>query len=493
VLPSRSATVLLILSALSLSACTGLESRQVRASGDRDGLGLDFRLSATTDSLVVDATVRNTRAYAVYLDADQCGRVTEVVLARTAFEPDGETYTGSLQAVKQLVLQQQRSAELPDRFAPRRVTGGSTTPDCVRPTRPIELAAGGTIEEHWALSFETAFGLAAVGSDHAVVRAEAVESVAADKLGFLDILPTGAAEADRAGRAVEVASPASAVLDRKATRPDTGPSLGQRFDRMVENETLRGFIEAQPADSWRDARMTPTVSGSSVFHAVTTGFEQALVATLAPDGAVSGEVGLPGAADRLRVFERRPATLPPGIGLIPEPDTPALTEDVVAGRLSLPTGRLVADGALVGDARPLADRAEPGDYPVSVTVGRLPGSQFDQVAYASVVVSDAPTVSWAQRSTIAVDGGTAGFISAEGSEALGTQGAAVTDVLDRAFDSLTAHDDVITEFPIGDGLDLALFSSGYGDGGYDVYVGLDGDGKPTRFVIDFAIVHLGWP
>ena len=65
--------------------------------------------------------------------------------------------------------------------------------------------------------------------------------------------------------------------------------------------------------------------------------------------------------------------------------------------------------------------------------------------------------------------------------------------VETAFDSLTAHDDVVTEVPIGDGLDMALFATGYGDGGYRVHVGLDADGKPTRFVIDFAIVHLAWP
>jgi hypothetical protein len=47
--------------------------------------------------------------------------------------------------------------------------------------------------------------------------------------------------------------------------------------------------------------------------------------------------------------------------------------------------------------------------------------------------------------------------------------------------------------PVGDGTDLALFTTGYGDGDYGVYVGLDAEGKPTRYVMDFAIVHLGWP
>jgi hypothetical protein len=216
---------------------------------------------------------------------------------------------------------------------------------------------------------------------------------------------------------------------------------------------------------------------------------------LAADGSVTA-VSLPGAADRIRVFERRPATLPPGIALIPEPDAPVPTEDVIAGRLSLPSGQVVADGYLGVGGQPLPDRAAAGDHPVFVTVARLPDVPFDQVAFATIVVSDAPTVSWALRSTIAVDGGTAGFTSPEGLAALTRQGATGTgggDVLDRAFDSLTAHDSIVTLLPIEDGLDLAMFSSGYGDGGYDVWVGLDRDGKPTRFVIDFAIVHLGWP
>jgi hypothetical protein len=38
-----------------------------------------------------------------------------------------------------------------------------------------------------------------------------------------------------------------------------------------------------------------------------------------------------------------------------------------------------------------------------------------------------------------------------------------------------------------------MFASGYGDGTYGVHVGLDADGRPTRYVMDFAIVHLGWP
>jgi hypothetical protein len=186
--------------------------------------------------------------------------------------------------------------------------------------------------------------------------------------------------------------------------------------------------------------------------------------------------------------------LPPGIAVIPEPDTPTLTDDIIVGHLSLPSGRVVADSTLIGTVESMSQVAAPGDYPVFVTVGRLPGAADDQVAFASLVVSDSPTVSWVPGTTVAVDGGTAAFTSAEGSARLAGLGeTANLAAVDAAFDSLTAHDDLITEVPISDGTDLAMFASGYGDGTYGVHVGLDADGRPTRYVMDFAIVHLGWP
>lgn len=482
----------LVICLLPLAGCS--DAPTASAGADHDGLALDMTVRATGESLKADVTVRNTRGTAVHLDADQCGRVTEVVLARTVFQPEGATYTGSLDAVKKLVLQQQRSNQSSDRFAPRRATGGSDTPDCVRPTVPVTIGPGASIAEHWELPFGTAYGLAVVGSAHESIRAQVVESVAADKLGFLDILPEAEAQAARAGRVATAETPASAVLDRPPTSPDTEPSLGQRFDRMIDTGPIRTFIETQPPDTWRRATITPTLPGPWEFRAVTTGFERALRVDLAADGSVIGTVDIPGPGDRSHVYERRPATLPPGVTVIPEPDTPTLTEDVVAGRLSLPTGRVVADGSLIGRVEPLADQAQPGAYPVFVTVGRLAGSPGDTVAFASLVVSDAQTVRWVARSTIGVDGGTAGFTSAEGSTFLRDSGATANeDTVFGAFDALTAHDDLIARVPIGDGLDMALFTTGFGDGGYTVYVGLDRDGKPTRYVIDFAVVHLAWP
>ena len=197
------------------------------------------------------------------------------------------------------------------------------------------------------------------------------------------------------------------------------------------------------------------------------------------------------------MFERRRATLPPGIARIPEKDDLILTDDLFPDLLVLPSGAVVADGALAGEVDPLAFPAEPGSYPVHVTLARPPGSQFDDVALASLVTSDAPTVTWREVSVVGVDGGTAGFTSVEGSKALGQlisgDAAAWSAYSFDAFDSLVAHDSLVTESAIDADTNLVLFSTGYGDGGYPVFVGLDADGKPTRFVIDFLLIHLAWP
>jgi hypothetical protein len=102
----------------------------------------------------------------------------------------------------------------------------------------VSLAAGASIEERRELPIGASSGLAAVGSANTIVRAEAVEAVAPDRITFLDSLPTGATEEQRAGRSVTVEIPTSSVLERAPTRPNVGPSLGQVFDRIVENNRL---------------------------------------------------------------------------------------------------------------------------------------------------------------------------------------------------------------------------------------------------------------
>jgi hypothetical protein len=56
-----------------------------------------------------------------------------------------------------------------------------------------------------------------------------------------------------------------------------------------------------------------------------------------------------------------------------------------------------------------------------------------------------------------------------------------------------AHDYLGTEWKLAPDTNLVRVSSGNGDGGYPVQIGYDESDNPTRIVIDFLLLDLGWP
>ena len=144
---------------MAVAACAPA-AEPVSFSGDHGGLTVNAMVSATDSSIVLETRVRNVRDEPVLLVPDQCGRVMDVELERTEFLPEGRRWDGSIQAVKDLVLQQQGFLDRPDSFAPRRVgDSSSAVPDCSRPERLITLDAGGEIAERWELPFQDSVAL----------------------------------------------------------------------------------------------------------------------------------------------------------------------------------------------------------------------------------------------------------------------------------------------------------------------------------------------
>ena len=227
----------------------------MRIARSADGLGVrgsgrpdpPRRLGRKGDSLIVATTVRNTRAQDVQLDADQCGRVTEVVLARTVFEPEGETYDGSLGAVKELVLDGQRFVQNPNRFHPRRLTGGTDIPECIRPEQPV-LAPGQPSRSVGAALRLRVRPRGGRRGEHPGACGGGRVRARPTRCGFLDILPTGEAEDAARDRNVRVESRprrcSSATGDENRTNT---LSDGQRFDRIIEDDGCASSSSAQPA------------------------------------------------------------------------------------------------------------------------------------------------------------------------------------------------------------------------------------------------------
>ena len=166
---------------------------------------------------------------------------------------------------------------------------------------------------------------------------------------------------------------------------------------------------------------------------------------------------------------------------------------MLAGALQLPSGRLAVD-SLFDERTPLVDeRARPGAHPFRVTLAKPVGGSVESVALATLLVSDHPTVRWRYVLPVGVEGSTAMFSSEEGARiraALPPQESSAA--YDADADALAARLHV-ADRDLGRGANLMAFTTDVGDGGYSLYVGLDADGHPTRFVLDCELLDLDWP
>lgn len=164
---------------------------------------------------------------------------------------------------------------------------------------------------------------------------------------------------------------------------------------------------------------------------------------------------------------------------------PTRTQVSRIGTLVTSTGALsVRDfGYENDDARPLTRTVAPGAYPVERVLG------FGRNAAVRVRFSEMPPVSWHPAAdprgghVIGVDTGTVCIVDYVAYAAM-TRREKVA-----AYERFTeASRPAAAEIPLG-GADVGLaFDSGYGDGGYPVYWGVDAQGSVAQLVVDFMIL-----
>jgi Protein of unknown function (DUF4241) len=184
-----------------------------------------------------------------------------------------------------------------------------------------------------------------------------------------------------------------------------------------------------------------------------------------------------------------------------DPIDPAGVVEVSAvglGDIVLPSSRLlVADFFFLGgsmlDGLPRVDvTGFTGRAPVCLHVARLEPAD-ERAAFLHVRLLDAPVVRWViGTEQFGVDGGTGGIASVEAVRAVPADfdGQVYIDALDAHNVNTWSWANIATD--PASGANVIGFSTGYGDGGYPVYSGIDRDGRVVSIVIDLLVLPWRW-
>lgn len=185
-------------------------------------------------------------------------------------------------------------------------------------------------------------------------------------------------------------------------------------------------------------------------------------------------------------------------------------EPRLIGRLRLPSGRLVAcDPFACEKARPFARQLPAGEFPVYLAIANADGEE--RVAFAKVAFSDEPAVAW-ENARVAgkspapeaagdvfgygVDTGTGAFMDLHAwqayEERMRREPQDFGDFVQAQFQGNASRTAEWLVLPMGRG-SVALFSSGYGDGGYASYWGYDRHGRIAALLTDFQVLDTAAP
>lgn len=173
------------------------------------------------------------------------------------------------------------------------------------------------------------------------------------------------------------------------------------------------------------------------------------------------------------------------------------------GLLKVPTGQLVAcDPLMLMEDTPFAQTVSVGEYPVELAIARI--GTDERIAFARIRMSESPAVRWEmavfpgqdakalKENEIygyGVDSGTGSLMDQRGyQELLKRMNLKYSDSLISEMRKVykPTRDWAMVDF--GD-VNVAIFSSGVGDGMYASYWGLDGQGNVVDLTTDFFLIE----
>ncbi len=174
------------------------------------------------------------------------------------------------------------------------------------------------------------------------------------------------------------------------------------------------------------------------------------------------------------------------------------------GRIKLVSGKIVAcDPTLMEEyGLPFTQIFPVGEFPVQLSIAKL--DKEETIAFARIVFSDKPVLKWEyafikDQSLIpitdkdhkgyVVDAGVGSFMDAETVKKIDRSKS--THLGNELYTEMDKHYHFDWRYVVRKYADhdIAVFSTGLGDGNYTTYIGFDADGQPCRLLTDFGIFN----
>lgn len=156
------------------------------------------------------------------------------------------------------------------------------------------------------------------------------------------------------------------------------------------------------------------------------------------------------------------------------------------------SGKVVACDGFVFDSHPLKAEFPLGKFPVQLAVAQFSNDQ--RVACATIVFSTNAAVRWEFCGGYGVDSGTGCYMDVKTAKLLEKRMEREPNYFMKLIPEMEKQQ-VNTwswlnlRLEEASGLNAVLFSSGFGDGGYNCFVGYDAAGKPAKLITDFGILN----
>ena len=476
-------------------------SKHAQATVADAGVQLTTTLSlrqtaAQVIDVVADVSIINGDTAVAYIGI-KCFNPVSVEYRTTRPDPAGPPYSASATALRDRIMRYRHSLDESLTF--------STQPEDKLPSAASTCDQSGPpiLAPHQQLAFRLSSPLLVGGTAY-------VDTSTTDVVSLLQLgdppLPGALPAPIKPIKTIELRTPLQQLASYSLAPRSGLEATALRFDSMMKRPDLAAWVDAQDPSSWGDARLTDSFKSDSKWTllAFNRAFALPVVVTGVANKAASVQIPTERAAQPQTIDAVMPA------GASERPTGYVVYKDLYVGDLVLPSGKV-----MVGD--PVSSNSmltfnlglKAGRYPVHVVTARPPymGDDYVRAAWEAVTLSDSPVTHWLPAVPVGhsakelkpggalqwvTDGGEGGFASPEAMKRMDSSIVGDMALSDSLGNREEANGWLWAFLTVDSASSANVFAcqSGFGDGGYPVFLGLDAANRPAVLLSDFAVLDL---